>query len=314
MTGRPVLSKHMTAVEGAAVTGTDRIAYYSYSLDASVDVPGQEDIFTVDPATGDVQRLTDDSRSLDFISDRNPVWSPDRGVLAIHRSVSDQLPHLCVVDARTGETRADLGEGHTPVWLDDDVLLHSSTERYHVVVATRVSTGEQRQVLVLPEGSDVEGMSWHDGAGLAFGYADETPWWRIGCLPADVVRAAVDGGEPAPADGVILYGRPGVSLALPDWDPRGERLCVSQMVPSGDPSQARVVILDPRAGTYVEVPRGDDDLTDIDGSWSPDGQSIVYVRSHGVEWSELWLYDVAAGTTRQLTDDNRLRAKGSPDW
>ena len=91
------------------------IVYFSYSLDPSVDVPGQEDIFALDPESGALRRLTDDSSGLDFVSDRDPAWSPDRSVVAIHRVVSTEIPHVVLLDAASGETVRQVGPGACPI-------------------------------------------------------------------------------------------------------------------------------------------------------------------------------------------------------
>jgi hypothetical protein len=50
------------------------IAYSAYSVSgAGGESTSQEDIFAVDPRTGQVRRLTDDRASPVMVSDRNPV-------------------------------------------------------------------------------------------------------------------------------------------------------------------------------------------------------------------------------------------------
>ncbi len=297
------------------MTEDHQIVYFSYSLDPEVDVPGQEDIFRVDPGTGEIRRVTDDSTRLDFVSDRNPTWSPQRDRIAIHRTGGGQdQARLCVVDAATGDTTTTLAEGHSAIWLDDDRLLHLTAERYGTVVVTRVSDGTRREVLVMPDGSDIAGMSWHPVGGLVLGFGDSTtPWWRIGRIRPEALLAALD-GEPAGADQMVLYGRVGASLAMPSWHPDGNLLCVSQFGPEGNPAQSAIGVLDLAAGSYRTAPRPDDQLIDVFGCWSPDGTQIAYTRTEQDVWSEIWLYDPAAGTTRQLTDEDHKRAKGALDW
>src|SRR3712207_7437667 len=49
---------------------------------------------SVDPRTGVVRRLTDDRSRPEFVSDRDPAWSPDRRRLAIHRRSEEHTSEL----------------------------------------------------------------------------------------------------------------------------------------------------------------------------------------------------------------------------
>lgn len=291
------------------------IVYFSYSMDASVDVPGQEDIFAVDPESGAVRRLTDDSSGLEFVSDRDPRWSPDRTRVAIHRAVSDSAPSVVVLDAVTGTTVAVVGEGVSPIWLDDERLAFVAPHRPNLVLTSTLA-GEMSTLLELPEGAFVAGMDWHPEQGLAFGFNDpgENPG-MVGVLSAPMVDQAITTQTPSGSDAVVLVGRIGAGTILPAWRPDGEALAVSVYNPATwSPDDTQIGILDLAHRTYVPIPCPRDGLINVSATWSPDGGSVAFCRGDEDRWSEIWRYEVATGSLRQVTDSEKARFIGSPDW
>lgn len=291
------------------------IVYYSYSLDPAVDVPGQEDIFALDPDTGVVRRLTDDSSGLDFVSDRDPAWSPDRKSLAIHRGISAGAPRIVILDPATGETRQVVGEGTSPIWLTVDRLAFLPPYGQDRIL-TAALEGGTTELLRVPEGGLVAGMSWHARQGLAFGYNDpgENPG-MVGLLPAAAVEQALLTGVPATAADAVLLGRIATGTILPAWHPDGSCLAVSAYDPTTwDPDDTHVGILDVVNHTYRRIATPPDGLISVFPAWSPDGKRIVFCRGDADQWSELWLAEVEPATATRLTDEARARMKGSPDW
>ncbi len=294
---------------------SQEILYFSYSFDAAVDIPGQEDVFAVDPDSGAVRRLTDDSSGLDFVSDRDPAWSPDRTKVAIHRAVSNNSPTVVVLDAATGDDLQVVAEGVGPVWLSDDRLVFRAAYDERKILASTL-VGEVAELLLLPDGGYVQGLTWHPEQGLAFGYYDpgENPG-MIGVVSAARVEEALSTGTGATLDDVVLVGRIGAGVVEPAWHPDGTRLAVSSYDPaSGSPADTAVGIFDLQHRTYRRIVTPADGLVTAFASWSPDGTRLVFTRGEEDRWTELWLYDLATGSLAQLTDDHRVRFKSAPDW
>ncbi len=291
------------------------IVYFSYSLDPSVDVPGQEDVFAVDPDTGVVRRLTDDSSALEFLSDRDPVWSPDRSRVAIHRALSGNAPTIVILDAASGDTIATVADGVSPEWLDDSRLAFLAPYELNRVLTAEIG-GEVTELVTLPTGGAVSGMSWHPEQGLAFGYDDpgELPG-MVAVVPAPAIEQAVTSGVAATSDAVLLHGRIGGAVILPAWSPDGSQLAVSSYDPgTWSPDDTHIGLLDITQHTYRRLPSPSDGLISVHATWSPDGSRLAFMRGHEDQWSEVWVYDVATAALTQLTDDGRARFKGTPDW
>ncbi len=293
----------------------EEIVYFSYSLDPSVDVPGQEDIFAIDPETRAVRRLTDDSAGLEFVSDRDPRWSPDRTHIAITRAVSDGVPVIAILDAASGDTTATLGEGSAPVWLGVDRVGYGSPYAPNRLLTASLD-GQPSDLLTLAEGAFITGLSWHPTKGLAFGYNDpgENPG-MVGLVSAAAIERAIASGQAATADDVLLLGRIGGGVILPVWNPEGTAIAVSAYNPTTwSADDTHVGILDPGGQSYQRIETPSDGLIDVSAAWAPDGSRIVFCRGEADAWSDLWLYEVGSRELTQLTHDATARFKGSPDW
>lgn len=303
------------------------IAYFGYSVTGyDGETTSQEDLFVVSPSSGAVRRLTDDRSAPGVVSDRDPAWSPDRSVLAVHRSTGGpSVLHL--VSSLTGATVDSLVEGFSPAWLDARTLLYLSsidagtgrtydpgrTEVWCVDLVTRVTT----RITSLGAGAHATTVSWHPTAGLALGYTAAGlpggPAERdaVATVPVAVVAAARASGTLVTSGDLTFHTGASVNAGQPDWAPSGDALA---LVTWPDGGAARAAYLDLATGALTTVPAPPPGHGDHGPAWSPDGRTIAFARGDEDAWSEIWLYAVASGSLSRLTDDSRGRFKGSLDW
>ena len=301
------------------------IAYFSYAAPDLLPVDGetttQEDIFRVSAWSGVVRRVTDDRTSPVFRSDRDPAWSPSRDRLAIHSaSDGDADSHLVVVDAVSGAVVATLGAGRSPEWLDASTLLYlgsvdAGTDDVRTdVFCVDIASGTVTRITDVGVGGDIGTLSWHPAAGLAVGIVQTTPTERssVAVVPAAAVGAVRAGAPPVPRTAFTFVTGPSTRASTPGWSPSGDRLAVSTW---SDGAPPRVGVLTLATGALALVPGPTPPtLSDFGAVFSRDGRVIAFTRGDEDQWSEIWLYTLASGHLRQLTDDGRTRFKGSLDW
>ncbi len=291
--------------------GPEEIAYFAYSVSgAGGETTAQEDVFAVDPGTGQVRRLTDDRTNPVVVSDRNPAWSPDRRRLAIHRGSSvEPGSRLYVLSAADGSVVRTLVPGVVPQWLGTGSLLYLDDDRD--VWCVDVGTRATRRITALGDDVTVDGMSWHPVGGLAIGCSGPGDRSSVATIPAASVLAAAVPGGPVVRPGALTFRTdPGVGASSPDWSPDADRIALTTWEP-GSPS--RVGHLTLATGEITLVP-GDPPLADHGAVFSPDGRRLAWVRGLEDTWTEIWLAEPGGGGARQLTDDAQGRFKAGLDW
>jgi TolB protein len=301
------------------------IAYFSYAVPDPGPVDGettsQEDIFRVSAWSGLVRRVTDDRSSPVFKSDRDPAWSPSRASLAIHTaSDGDPESHLAVIDAVTGAVTQTLGPGHSPEWLDASTLLYLGTvdagtdDARSDVFCVDIASGTVTRITDVGAGAEIGTVSWHPTAGLAMGVAEHSATERssVAVVPAAAVGAVRAGGPPATRSSFTYVTAATTRASTPSWSPTADRIAISTWT---DGSPSRVGILTVATGTVSLVPGPTPaTLTDFGAVFSRDGRMLAFTRGDEDLWSEIWLYTIASGDLRRLTDDGQTRFKGSLDW
>src|SRR4051812_1044313 len=291
------------------------IAYFSYSISgAGGETTSQEDIFAVDPASGRIRRLTDDRANPVFVSERDPAWSPDHRMLAIHRDGDgDPGSTIRLLSAADGAMVRNLVPGATPVWMDAATLLYLGDQGD--VRSVDLATLTTRQITGFGAGVSVTGMSWHPSSGLALGWAESGVRDSIARVPAGaVVAARMPGGSPVGAAGVTFLTGTDVHVFSPDWSPAGDRIAVSTGE-AGQPGRVGYLTVSSGAVTLLPgEPPPTTGLSDTGAVFGPDGRSIAWVRGFEDAWTEIWLADLVAGTTRRLTDEGGTRFKAGLDW
>lgn len=314
------------------------IAYFGWNF---AEGTSQEDLFLANPVNGHIRRLTDDSRAADFISDRDPAWSPDGRTLAIHRSsqASGSLLHL--LHGQSGRTLGALVPGGSPEWYDESTLLFLRTgwtaddtgdvlTNWSDIYAVDVDSLAVTKIADFQANSgEVGTMSWHPTAGLALGYTEMVGGVYglsdVKVVPPAKITAAIAGGPMVTrADLVTAVAE----ASSPDWSPDGARLAhlyFTEVPYPEDPAAtmwvADVAVTDLATGDTVRItddgPAGRPYGEDHGGqspAFSPDGTQVAFTRGGEDEWAEIWLSPSTSSSPRRLTDEGRQWFKGGLDW
>lgn len=106
---------------------------------------------------------------------------------------------------------------------------------------------------------------------------------------------------------VSVPSPPGVvqHFASPAWSPDGTRLLVS----AGEPGRLQLFILNADGSGLRQLTSGE--VSHIDGAWSPDGQSVAYVRAASPAQNQLMIQHLPTGAERRFDYPWRNRF---PSW
>ena len=89
-------------------------------------------------------------------------------------------------------------------------------------------------------------------------------------------------------------------LQAPAWSPDGSRIMAIQDIRGG--VAETVMSVDVETGRLEDAMRLPEPMTDIDAiAWIPDGSGLVYIGRADVEPAQIWLLELASGSTRRLT-------------
>lgn len=228
-------------------------------------------IFTVDPATGKVKRLTDVQGYA-----TNPSWSPDGTGVAYFASDGSTGSKLFITDATGGETRTiptPDGFGFYPQWSPDGSRIlfgHSSAAPSDGLWTSDLITGGLRQVL--PVGSQLgpgypENAIWSpDGRDIYFDISVPYPTGlkrQIAVMPAA-------GGTPR----FLMPSEERTLQVFPSVSPDGTTLLYSDILQQPQPA-LRLLNLATGAERSLAV-TGMGGVLPQNAVWSPDGSEIVF--------------------------------------
>jgi len=276
------------------------------------------------------QALTPDVLAYGLRSADDPQISPDGGMVLYalstpERGKASPLAQLWVCDrdgsnarqlTQTGERNS--GARWSPA--GERIAFVSDRVAKSGLFVMPLSGGEAREVT--RHGQGISGLAWSsDGTRIAYttlydpGNADEAEQDGDAPPPVRVTRRIdykqdgrgyladkrlqvwvvdVESGErrrltDAPND----HGSP-------QWSPDGARIAAQQSLMNG--MNSRLALIDAESGAVEYVTPEDGNVSTW--AWSPDGTRILYTGDTAMTWqSDLFVYDVASGETRRLTDD-----------
>ena len=265
------------------------------------DRDGEPDVFTLDPTSGEVTKLTQSRQ----VADLQPAWSPDGERIAfVRRPNLTGRPDLFVMTAAgKGRTRIT----STPVPERDPSWSPSGTS---LVYAARTSArGPFRIFLAKPDGSGRVQLTTQ-----AAGSADRAP-----AISPDGTRIAFvtdrDGGFPEiylmnlDGSGLVRLTSNSMVDGNPSWTPDGVRLVVERCCANGTSDLVAIDVL-----TGLETPiTATTTHQEFDPVVSPDGTRVAYVAFEvGVRNIDVWVAGIDGTGATRLTQD--AAPELSPDW
>lgn len=145
--------------------------------------------------------------------------------------------------------------------------------------------GDARNVTRSPSAADRDPAWSPDGTTLAW-TSDATGEYALHLAPADGLGTARALAPPEPA---FLYS--------PLWSPDGKKIALYDQA-------LRLWIVDVASGkwTKVDTDTFDHPLRTLDPAWSPDSRWLAYSKREKTQIHSVWLYELASGVTRRLTD------------
>lgn len=206
-------------------------------------------------------------------SARYPFWSPDDQYVYFYKGDGHREEGIKRIAATGGRVREGKGIGRQGADVDVEHVLD---------VEDSASAG-----FVGATGDMV--FDWTNTYDFRYRWSDLFRW---------------NGGDPEEAEQLTF----GLRASEPDVSPDGRRVAFRR----NDVAQSRLAILELATGDVTEVPpmgRIDQVYTP---RWSPDGKTIAFSGWREGGYRDIYLYDVAAGTTERITADRHVDI--GPAW
>lgn len=282
-------------------TPSGRVAFFE-EHDDGAGPPAKWELYSLDVATGDVQRLT-----YNDVGDFDASWSDSGSELAFARytgrGVSQRLPNADIfvmsnggeVDRVTSTRRLEAEPAVSP---DGTKIAFTRwgydayPPRAEIWVMNRDGTGARRLTDSRPWGAG--NAAWSpDGSHIAF-VSD-----RGGDPDLYVMRA--DGSD------VRLIAASEANEGDPEWSPDGSRIAYERI--QGNGTKGGIFVLDVATETTTRLTAKADLASDP--SWSPDGRMIAFLgdRTNDPPW-DLYLMEARPNAPWEPL----LESAGAPSW
>lgn len=256
------------------------------------DRDGEPDLFTLDPSTSTVTKLTTRSGAAEL----QPAWSPNGQRIAYVRrgGITGRADIWVMKASGRGRTRVT----STPVPERDPSW---SPDGSHLTYAARTGPGEPFRIFVAnDDGSGSDQLTTQ-----APGSADRSPVWSPdGSRIAFVSNRA--GGFPelylmfADGSGVVRLTTNSSIDANPSWSPDGTRLVFERCCDNGTSDLLTIDV-----ATRAEVSlTSSSTQQDFDPVWAPDGTRIAFVSFEvGQGNLDIWVMNADGTAPVRLTQE-----------
>ena len=251
------------------------------------DQDGDSEIFAIDPATNDMQQLTQNSAA-----DGSPAWSPDGSQIAWQ---SDQTGNfeIWVMDSdgsNPHQLTDDASTAQDPAWSPDGTQIAfalDSSGDFDIWLMN--SDGSDARVIIQNAEASERAPSWSPDAEWLVYMSDKSGGRELYLFNLD------DGSEQRLTTNSVYDG-------LPDWQSDGPLTVFATVRSPESNGEFEIYVTDSTIGNADQTNAQQvtaNLIADDDPDWSPDGQAIVYQTLQAGQW-DLWIVNSDGSSARAL--------------